>query len=149
VQPYSVDLAINSPSTSEDHMHRTRVAGRNGWALVGPFILVLFAFATAAPDARSDDLVRKGYFGTVVRPTTAGDREKQNLKDENGVIVDRVVPDSSAALAGIQPGDILISLDGNGIKSPSQFIESLAARRPGESLTIVLVPDWASNVVRE
>ena len=45
---------------------------------------------------------RKGYFGVAIRPTTAGDREKQKLKDENGVIVDRVLPDSSAALAGIQ-----------------------------------------------
>jgi uncharacterized protein len=122
-------------------MHRTLVAVRNGLALVGPFILVLFALATAAPDARSDDLVRKAYFGIAIRPTTAGDREKQKLKDENGVIVDRVLPDSSAALAGIQPGDILISLDGNGIKRPSQFIEALAARRPGETLTLVVVRD--------
>ena len=104
-------------------MHRTLVAGRNGLALVGPFILVLLALATAAPDAGSDDLLRNGYFWFSIRPTTAGDREKQKLKDENGVIVERVLPGSLAALAGIQPGDILISLDGDGIKSPSQFTE--------------------------
>jgi dienelactone hydrolase len=122
-------------------MNRRLVAGRHGLALVGPLILVLSVLAGAAADARSDDLVRRGSFGAAIRPISAADREKQKLKDENGVIVERVLPDSPAALAGLQPEDILISLDGKGIVSPSQFIEALAARRSGETLTIVLVHD--------
>ena len=79
---------------------------------------------------------------------TSGEREKQKLKDENNVVVDRVSPDSSAALAGLQPGDILISLDGKAIASPSQFIEALATRRPGETLTIVSMREGEEKTTR-
>lgn len=129
-------------------MHRTLVERRYGLALVSPLFLVLFVVAAAASDARSDDLARKGYFGAVIRPVTSEEREKQKLKNENGVVVDRVLPDSGAALAGIQPGDTLISLDGKGLGSPSQFIEALAARRPGEPLTIVLVRDGEQTTTK-
>ena len=129
-------------------MHRKLVERRHGLALVGPLFLVLFVSATVAPDARSDDLARRGFFGAAIRLMTSGEREKQKLKDENSVIVDRVSPDSSAALAGLQPGDILISLDGKAIASPSQFIEALATRRPGETLTIVLMREGEEKTTR-
>jgi S1-C subfamily serine protease len=78
--------------------------------MVSPLFLALFVLAAAAPGARSDDFARRGYLGAEVRPMTDREREKQKLKDENGVIVDRVLSDSSTALAGLQPGDIRHSL---------------------------------------
>ena len=129
-------------------MHRKLVERPYGLALVGPLFLILFASATVAPDARADDLARRGFFGAAIRLMTSGEREKQKLKDKNHVIVDRVSPDSSAALAGLQPGDILISLDGKAIASPSQFIEALATRRPGETLTIVLRREGQEKTTR-
>ena len=113
-------------------MHRKLVERPYGLALVGPLFLVLFVSATVAPDARADDLARRGSFGAAIRLVTAGEREKQKLKDENNVIVDHVSPESSAALAGLQPGDILVSLDGKAIASPSQFIERSEERRVGK-----------------
>jgi pimeloyl-ACP methyl ester carboxylesterase len=116
--------------------------------MVSPLFLALFVLAAAAPGARSDVFARKGYLGAEVRPVTDRERDKQKLEDDNGVVVDRLLPESSAALAGLKPGDILISLDGKRIASPSQFIESLAARRPGETLTIVLVRDGEQTTTK-
>ncbi len=129
-------------------MQRKVIGRRDRVALVGPLFFVLFVFATVAPDARSDDLARRGFFGAAIRVMTSGEREKQKIKDESNVIVDRVSPDSSAALAGLQPGDIIISLDGKAIASPSLFIEALAARRPGETLTIVLMREGKEKTTR-
>lgn len=64
--------------------------------------------------------------------------------------VDRVLPNSPAALAGIKPGDRVLSVDGERIYSPSVLVEYIAAHpgaalqlqisRPGQSLSITVTP---------
>ena len=110
--------------------------------LVGRSALVMIGIVAAGAEARSDDLPRRGYFGTEIRTPTLADRERRQLPaGEDGVLVDRVLPDSSAERAGLQPGDFLVSVDGQSIASPSRFIEALAARRPGEAFSVVVVRD--------
>jgi serine protease Do len=54
----------------------------------------------------------------------------------NGVIVSTVVPGRGAAKAGIQPGDILVSIDGRNIKGGDDLVSDISARPIGSSIKL-------------
>ncbi len=54
----------------------------------------------------------------------------------DGVPVLRVVPGSPAATAGLEPGDLLLSADGQPLKHAADRAAAVAARKAGERLTL-------------
>jgi serine protease Do len=54
----------------------------------------------------------------------------------SGVLVNTVEPKGPAAAAGIQPGDIIVSIDGKAIKGGDDLVADVAARRPGTTAKI-------------
>jgi S1-C subfamily serine protease len=62
------------------------------------------------------------------------------LRDDQGrLVVEEVQPESPAAKAGVEKGDVLTHVDGEAVKSPEKFRESLQMRGPGESVKLALV----------
>ena len=53
-----------------------------------------------------------------------------------GVIVGLVVPDGPAAKAGVQPQDIIVSVDGNPIKNGDELISIVSAKQPGSTVKL-------------
>lgn len=56
-----------------------------------------------------------------------------------GVPVLRVVPGSPAAVAGVQPGDLVSGADGQPVKRTADLIAAVAAKKPGERLVLQLM----------
>ncbi|MBW4037256.1 MAG: PDZ domain-containing protein [Acidobacteria bacterium] len=56
-----------------------------------------------------------------------------------GVIVSEVVPNGPAAKAGVQPKDIIVSVDGNPIKNGDQLIQIVSAKRPGSTVKLGII----------
>jgi serine protease Do len=54
----------------------------------------------------------------------------------NGVIVSTVTPSGGAAKAGIQPGDILVSIDGRNIKGGDDLVDDISARHVGSTVKL-------------
>jgi tetratricopeptide (TPR) repeat protein len=54
----------------------------------------------------------------------------------DGVPVLRVVPGSPAAQVGLQPGDVVLGADGQGVKGTADLLAAVAARKPGDKLTL-------------
>jgi hypothetical protein len=48
------------------------------------------------------------------------------------VVVVRVVPDSPAFVAGIRPGDVIVTLSGRPVRGPQQFVQVLQRVEPGQ-----------------
>lgn len=53
-----------------------------------------------------------------------------------GALVDRVDPGSAAAQAGLQPGDVVLSLDGQAIRGSADLRASVIDREPGSDIVI-------------
>ena len=64
----------------------------------------------------------------------------------NGVIVSTVVPGRGAAKAGIQPGDILISIDGRSIKGGDDLVSDISARPIGSSIKLGYIRNGKQEV---
>jgi len=54
----------------------------------------------------------------------------------NGVIVSTITPNGGAAKAGIQPGDVIISIDGREIKGGDDLVDDISARQVGSTVKL-------------
>jgi serine protease DegQ len=54
------------------------------------------------------------------------------------VIVSGVVPGGPAATAGLRPGDVVLSVDGQPTRSPEDFLAALRPHKPGDTVTLTL-----------
>ena len=91
--------------------------------------------------------IQSAYLGIRYIPITEGLREKNDIDQEFGVIIARgetteelaVLPNSPAANAGLQEGDILTHIDGKEITIQNSFARTIARKNPGDSITITVV----------
>jgi len=63
----------------------------------------------------------------------------------NGVIVGVVTPNGGAAKAGIQAGDVLVSIDGRNIKDGDDLVNDISARHVGSTVKIGFLRDGKQN----
>jgi membrane-associated protease RseP (regulator of RpoE activity) len=67
---------------------------------------------------------------------------------ETGYKVESVRPNLPAAIAGIQPGDIIVSLDGTPLKDTTQdALKPVASKRDGETLSVGISRNGESRTV--
>ena len=59
--------------------------------------------------------------------------------DQKRLVVEEVQPGSPAARAGVEKGDVLTQVDGQVVKSPEAFRDSLQMRGPGEVVKLSLI----------
>ncbi|HMM54393.1 MAG TPA: DegQ family serine endoprotease [Candidatus Desulfobacillus sp.] len=92
-------------------------------------------FDSVASSAGKDDAAaaQGGKLGLAVRPLTQ--QEKRQGGAEHGLLVENV-GDGPAARAGIRPGDVIVSVNGNRVDSGSQLREQV--ERSGKSLALLV-----------
>lgn len=80
--------------------------------------------------------VRRGLLGVSIKNMTDELAKKLGMKEVNGVYVDYVNPNSAARLAGLQSGDVIVSLNGASTRTFPELQEMIARNRPGDELEI-------------
>ena len=66
-------------------------------------------------------------------------REQLDIDSDEGAFVVEVAPDSGADAAGVEQGDVILSVDGEEITSNDQLGEIVRGHEPGDSIEIVVV----------
>jgi putative serine protease PepD len=59
-----------------------------------------------------------------------------------------IVPGGPAQQAGLQPGDVILSLDGTKVEGNAELIVAIRAKRPGDTVTLRVRRDGAEHDVR-
>ena len=81
--------------------------------------------------------VRRSVLGIAVRNASANDAAYVGLPDIRGVLVEDFGSDTSAAKrAGLEAGDIIITVDGKPVEYVGQLQQRIAFRKPGESVKV-------------
>jgi Do/DeqQ family serine protease len=84
------------------------------------------------------------YLGIAMVPLNEQTKQQLNqtegfkLTDEEGVMVVKIMPNSPAAQAGLQQGDIIQSIEGEKIADPSQVQKKVESSQVGSDLTLNL-----------
>jgi len=77
--------------------------------------------------------VTRAWLGVQVQPVTSGIAESLGLKKAEGALVDEAQPDTPAAQAGLQAGDVITAVNGNAIKNSRALAREISAMEPGSS----------------
>ena len=86
----------------------------------------------------ADGRVTYPFFGASLQPVTPAVAVERTLPSAAGALVLEVNADGPAARAGIEPGDVILALDGTSITSDHSFNALLFAHRPGDAVEATL-----------
>ncbi len=85
--------------------------------------------------------VERAVIGVSIRQITPEDAEDVKLNEIRGVVVNEFTPpdDSPAKRAGIQEGDVIVSVDGQPIESMAQLMQRIGFKKPGDVVQVTVV----------
>jgi serine protease Do len=139
-----VIVAVDGERLADNNALRNRIAGTKPGSKVAVEIVregrsqtVHATLDAQAPDRRSAsaspaDSDAQG-FGLTVEPLTPDVARELGLGGpRDGVVIRDLNPDSAAAAAGLQPGDVVVQVNGNAVTSASELKSALnqASDRP-------------------
>jgi len=118
---------------------------RGRWALGATAVVMGAWLATATPalaQSGLDILTLRGPGSSIGVEITELDAEKaKSSAVENGVVINSVRPDTPAARAGFQAGDVVVEFDGEAVRSARQFRRLVEETRPGHEVKATVVRD--------
>ncbi|HDZ04474.1 hypothetical protein LCGC14_0078800 [marine sediment metagenome] len=82
--------------------------------------------------------VQRGMLGVTIRTMDSNLAKEKAVDFTKGVWVEQVGEDSGADLAGIESGDIIISVNGKETATSPRLQEIIAGKRPGDKVAIVV-----------
>jgi S1-C subfamily serine protease len=85
--------------------------------------------------------VRYPFLGITPQAITPEIAERLDLGTEEGVIVQEVVEGGPADDAGVEPGDVIVSLDGEAVPTVEEFLADLRAFDPGDDVAVDVLRD--------
>ncbi|MCX8044536.1 MAG: trypsin-like peptidase domain-containing protein [Desulfobacterota bacterium] len=85
--------------------------------------------------------VRPAWIGLIAGPLARGFAAQHGYEGNAGVRVEEVFPESPAAIGGIKPNDIIISVGDQRLKSPTAYKRALARYTPGSTMKIEVFRD--------
>jgi serine protease Do len=84
--------------------------------------------------------VQRAVIGVSVQAITPEDAAAVGLKEIRGVVVGGYSSDDSPAKrAGIQPGDVIVAIDGQPVEYIAQLQQRVGFKKPGETVSVSLV----------
>jgi serine protease Do len=100
-------------------------------------------------DLRQYGRVRRGSIGYVnVIPLTGRLADELRAPKSNGVVVDQMSRESAAYRSGLEPGDIVLSVNGTTIADPSQFVRLIADASIGSTARVEILRDGRRSTLR-
>jgi serine protease Do len=151
--PYSdfiqIDAAVNRGNSGGPAFNlKGQVVGVNTaiYSPSGGNVGIAFAIPASTAkeviaDLRASGNVTRGYIGVRIQPLDKELANSLGLASENGALVANVLPDGPAAKAGIESGDVIVSVDGKKIDSPRQLTRQIGAIAPGAAASIEVIRD--------
>jgi len=90
------------------------------------------------PYLMKGEVPKRGWLGVGIQLLTPEVADLLKLKSLNGAIVNEVFKDSPAAKAGIEPGDVIVSMNGKSIYAPDLPYD-IAFTKPGTKVELGII----------
>ena len=150
------DAAINPGNSGGPLVNiRGQVIGINSAIASETGFYAGYGFAIPINLARTvmEQLVKSGHveravMGVAIRDATQEDADAVGLKQISGVVVNSYTTDESPAKrAGIQPGDVIVALDGQPVDNTPQLQQRVGFKKPGEAVEVTFLRQGAGKKV--
>ncbi|HWU98899.1 MAG TPA: Do family serine endopeptidase [Oxalicibacterium sp.] len=117
----------------------TAIYSRSGGSLGIGFAIPVTTVKSVMDAIIKDGQVIRGYIGVEPQDITPELAESFGLKKSNGAIIAGVLRGGPADKAGMQPGDILVSVDGKNVADMADMLNQIAQLSPGKKASIVVL----------
>ena len=109
----------------------TAIYSRSGGSMGIGFAIPVSTAKQVLEGIVKDGQVTRGGIGVEPQELNAELAETFNVKVKNGVIITGVLQNGPAAQAGIQPGDVVVAVDGKAVTTVAELLSAVAGLKPG------------------
>jgi serine protease Do len=102
---------------------------------------------TIAQQLEASGHVTRGFVGVEAQQITPTTAEAMHLQQNQGALLAGVQPDSPAAHAGLQPGDVIEDVNGTKIGNPRELAVNVAQIKPGDEAHLTVLHDGQTKDV--
>ncbi|MEL6800593.1 MAG: Do family serine endopeptidase [Pseudomonadota bacterium] len=103
--------------------------------------------ARIVEDLKDDGQVARGWLGVQIQPVSEDIAEALNVPDKQGALINEVTVGGPADEAGVQAGDVVLSVDGTDITDPRDLVFAVADQPIGEATTLTVWRDGARQEI--
>jgi Do/DeqQ family serine protease len=114
----------------------SRSGGSQGVGFAIPANMVKVVVTSAKTGGKA---VARPWLGAKLQAVTADIADSMGLKRPSGALVASVAPNSPAASAGLKPGDLIVSVDGQDVEDPNAFDYRFATKPLGGNARLGIV----------
>ena len=125
----------------------TAIYSRSGGSMGIGFAIPVSTAKQVLEDIVKDGQVTRGWIGVEPQELNPELAETFNVKVKSGVIITGVLQNGPAAQAGIQPGDVIVAVDGKAVSTVAELLGAVAGLKPGTAAPLsVLRKDSKTDI---
>ena len=117
----------------------SQIYSRTGGYMGLSFAIPIEVAMNVAEQLRTKGRVSRGWLGVLIQDVTRDLAESFGMDKPMGALVSQVLPDSPAAKAGIQVGDIIVEFNGREIHSSSMLPPIVGATPVGQEVQLKVI----------
>ncbi len=117
----------------------TAIYSRSGGSMGIGFAIPVSTAKQVLESIVKDGQVTRGWIGVEPQELNAELAETFNIKTKSGVIITGVLQNGPAAQAGIQPGDVIVAVEGKAVSSVTELLGAVAALKPGVAAPLTVL----------
>ncbi len=117
------------------------IASNTGYYQGYSFAIPVNIVKKVMADLKEYGEVQRAYIGVIIREINQKFAEDLGLESVNGVYIDGMVDGGGAMDAGLEIGDVILSVEGLEVNSMAQLLEVVGAHNPGERLNVNVIRD--------
>jgi S1-C subfamily serine protease len=111
-----------------------------------------FAIPSTTASSVADQIIATGkavhaYMGVGTQPVTPELQQQYNLSRSSGLLIAEVAPNSPAAAAGLQQGDIIVKVNGQEITDSANLVTLVRGMKPGDQVQLTIDRDGQEQTI--
>jgi serine protease Do len=126
----------------------SQIYSRTGGFMGLSFAIPMDVAMDVVQQIKSQGYVSRGWLGVVIQNVTRELAESFGLDKPQGALVSRVMPESPAAKAGIEAGDVILKFNGNQITTSSTLPPFVGRTKIGESVPVIVMRDKKQKTLK-
>jgi len=116
----------------------SQIFSRSGGFMGLSFAVPIDLAMNVARQLREKGRVSRGYLGVLIQDLDQGLAHSFGLDHPRGALVSRVLPESPAARAGLQVGDVILGFNGREIRTSSELPPLVGSTPVGEEVVMAV-----------
>ena len=117
----------------------TAIYSRSGGSLGIGFAIPVTTVKTVMESIIQNGQVTRGWIGVELQDITPDLAENFGLKKSSGAIIAGVIRGGPAENAGMRPGDILVSVNGEDVNNTTDLLNMIAQLQPGDKAALTVL----------